>query len=124
MLGAGSSPILTRIRSEIQTESPMTIRERDLSGYRLVFRTVNARSNTVFGIILTLSLLWQFSAGAQDIASFGQNSVALLTTQDGKTPTAQTENPGEHQNWAVHVDAVEVFQEQPGFHSPYSGPQS
>jgi hypothetical protein len=27
----------------------------------------------------------------------------------------QTENPGEHQNWAIHVDAVEVFQGQPGF---------
>jgi high affinity Mn2+ porin len=109
---------------KFQTKSLMTIRKRDISGSHLVLRSANARSSMVFGIILTAGLLWQLSASAEDIASFGQNSIAFLTTQDGKTPIAQTENPGEHQNWAVHVDAVEVFQGQPGFHSPYRGAQS
>ena len=36
----------------------------------------------------------------------------------------KTENEGEHQNWAIHLDAVEVLQGQPGFHSPYEGAQS
>jgi high affinity Mn2+ porin len=61
---------------------------------------------------------------AEDFASFGQNSVALLATQDSKAPIVRTDNRGEHQNWAIHVDAVEVFQGQPGFHSPYRGAQS
>lgn len=43
---------------------------------------------------------------------------------DNKTPIVQTENAGEHQNWAIHFDAVEVIQGQAGFHSPYRGPQS
>src|SRR3984957_8222111 len=75
-----------------QTKSPMSVRKRDLSGFRLLHRSVNSRSSTLFRVILTLSLLFQFSAGAEDIASFGHNSVALLTTQDGKTPIAQNEN--------------------------------
>jgi high affinity Mn2+ porin len=57
-------------------------------------------------------------------SGFGQNSVTQQATQAGKTPIVQTENAGEHQNWAIHFDAVEVFQGQPGFHSPYRGPQS
>jgi high affinity Mn2+ porin len=76
------------------------------------------------GVIFILSFLFQFSGTAEDGASFGQNSGALLATQDAKAPIVQTPNRGEHQNWAIHVDAVEVFQGQPGFHSPYRGAQS
>jgi high affinity Mn2+ porin len=83
-----------------------------------------SRSSALFGVILSVSLSFQYSGGAEDVASLGQNSVALLATQDGKTPIVQTESPGERQNWAIHVDAVEVFQGQPGFHSPYRGAQS
>src|SRR6202023_3192830 len=83
-----------------------------------------SRSSALFGVILSVSLSFQYSGGAEDVASLGQNSFALLATQDGKTPIVQTESPGEHQNWAIHVDAVEVFQGQPGFHSPYRGAQS
>ena len=110
--------------SKSQTKSPMTVRKRVLSGSRLPHQSVYSRSSTLFGVILTLSLLFQFSGVAEDVASFGQNSAALQTTQDGKTSIAQSEDPGEHQKWAVHVDAVEVFQGQPGFHSPYRGAQS
>jgi high affinity Mn2+ porin len=44
--------------------------------------------------------------------------------RDVKAPTVQNENSGERQNWAIHFDAVEVFQGQPGFHAPYSGTNS
>jgi high affinity Mn2+ porin len=43
---------------------------------------------------------------------------------DNKIPIIATENGSEQQNWAIHLDAVEVLQGQPGFHSPYQGPQS
>jgi high affinity Mn2+ porin len=56
--------------------------------------------------------------------SFGQNSGDEEPARDNKTPIVQTENGGEHQNWAIHLDAVEVIQGQLGFHSPYRGPQS
>ncbi len=82
------------------------------------------RSSALLAVALSVIQLLQFSGSAEDVASFGQNSVTLETTQDGKTPIAQTESLGEHQNWAIHFDAVEVFQGQPGFHSPYRGAQS
>jgi hypothetical protein len=68
-----------------------------------------SRSTVPFGIVLTVSLLLQFSGSAEDVASFGQNSVTQEATHDGKTPNVQTQNAGEHQNWAIHFDAVEVF---------------
>jgi high affinity Mn2+ porin len=34
------------------------------------------------------------------------------------------ERTSEHQNWLLHVQGTEVFQGQPGFHSPYVGPNS
>jgi high affinity Mn2+ porin len=43
---------------------------------------------------------------------------------DNKIPIIATENGGEQQNWAIHLDAVEALQGQPGFHSPYQGLQS
>jgi hypothetical protein len=83
-----------------------------------------SRSSALLGVFLSLILLFQFSGSAEDVVTFGQNSATRQTTQDGKTPILQTETLGEHQNWAIHFDAVEVFQGQPGFHSPYRGAQS
>ena len=102
----------------------MTKRDHNVSTLPFPRRHEISRSSTLFGVVLSVSLLFQFSGSTEDVASLGQNSFALLATQDGKTPIVQTESPGEHQNWAIHVDAVEVFQGQPGFHSPYRGPQS
>jgi high affinity Mn2+ porin len=56
--------------------------------------------------------------------SFGQKSIDEETPRNGKIPINAIENGDEHQNWAVHFDAVEVIQGQPGFHSPYQGSQS
>jgi hypothetical protein len=58
------------------------------------------------------------------LPSFGQKSIDGETPPNKKIPIIETENAGEHQNWAIHFDAVEVIQGQPGFHSPYEGPQS
>jgi high affinity Mn2+ porin len=55
---------------------------------------------------------------------FGQKSIDEETPPKNKIPIVETENGEEHQNWAIHFDAVEVIQGQPGFHSPYEGPQS
>src|SRR5260370_17744007 len=100
----------------------MTNGDADISPLR--FRRRHEAPSALFGVVLTVSLLLQFSGSAEDVASFGQNSVTQEATQNGKTPIVQTDNAGEHQNWAIHFDAVEVFQGQPGFHSPYRGPQS
>jgi high affinity Mn2+ porin len=102
----------------------MTYRDRDVSTLRFPHARKISRSSALFGVVLTVILLFQFSGHAEDVVSFGQNAVALLASQDDKTPIIQPENPGEHQHWAIHFDAVEVFQGQPGFHSPYSGAQS
>jgi high affinity Mn2+ porin len=102
----------------------MTKRDHDVSTLPSPRRHENSRSSALFGVVLSVSLLFQFSGGAEDVASFGQNCVAQEATQVAKTPIAQTENASERQNWAIHFDAVEVFQGQPGFHSPYEGPQS
>ncbi len=102
----------------------MTNRDRDVSTFRFPHARKISRSSALFGVVLTVILLFQFSGHAEDVVSFGQNAAALLASQDDKTPIIQPENPGEHQNWAIHFDAVEVFQGQPGFHSPYSGAQS
>ncbi|MBV9998458.1 MAG: carbohydrate porin [Verrucomicrobia bacterium] len=58
------------------------------------------------------------------LPSFGQKSTSEETPPKDKIPIIENENSGEHQNWAIHFDAVEVIQGQPGFHSPYEGPQS
>jgi len=51
-------------------------------------------------------------------------SCRAFAGEQNKIPIIETENGGEQQNWAIHFDAVEVLQGQPGFHSPYQGPQS
>jgi high affinity Mn2+ porin len=58
------------------------------------------------------------------LLSFGQKSIDQETPPKNKIPIIEPENGGEHQNWAIHFDAVEVIQGQPGFHSPYEGTQS
>jgi high affinity Mn2+ porin len=102
----------------------MISQDRDVSMFRFPHAPKISKSSVLFGVLLTGILLFQFSGDAEDVVSLGQSAVALLASQDDKTPIAQPENPGEHQNWAIHFDAVEVFQGQPGFHSPYSGAQS
>ncbi len=102
----------------------MTNQDRDVSTFRFPHVPKISKSGVLFGVVLTVILLFQFSGDAEDVVSLGQGAVALLASQDDKTPIVQPENPGEHQNWAIHFDAVEVFQGQPGFHSPYSGAQS
>jgi high affinity Mn2+ porin len=41
-------------------------------------------------------------------------------------PESQVETKADTitQNWAIHGDAIEIFQGQPGFHDPYNGPNS
>lgn len=49
------------------------------------------------------------------------------TSDDGKTLVPiekKEEQQPEQQNWAIHFDAIEVLQGQPGFHAPYSGTNS
>jgi high affinity Mn2+ porin len=82
----------------------------------------HARIGDTLFIALTAILLSQLHCAALD-----QANAALDTSADRAVKTAPPLQPAdseEHQNWAVHFDAVEVIQGQPGFHSPYSGPQS
>jgi high affinity Mn2+ porin len=58
------------------------------------------------------------------LPGFGQKSIDGETPRNSKIPLDETANGGEHQNWAIHFDAAEVIQGQPGFHSPYQGSQS
>jgi high affinity Mn2+ porin len=44
--------------------------------------------------------------------------------RDNEVPIIQDHGTEERQNWAIHFDAVEVIQGQPGFHDPYSGKNS
>jgi high affinity Mn2+ porin len=102
----------------------MTISNCDLLLPGLRRRGQKLGSAALSGVILTVLWMWQFPGAAEDIASFGQNSADRQTAQSGKISIVHPENSGENQNWAIHIDAVEVFQGQPGFHSPYSGAQS
>jgi high affinity Mn2+ porin len=72
----------------------------------------------LLGIILAISTQFTFTAKAQD------NSLQTITSDDGKTAVPiekKEEQQAEQQNWAIHFDAIEVLQGQPGFHAPYSG---
>ena len=74
-------------------------------------------------ILSALIIPFTFAARAQD------NSLQTADDSDGKTPVplekkAEPSEAPEQQNWAIHVDAIEVFQGQPGFHAPYSGTNS
>lgn len=76
------------------------------------------------GMILIGSVLVVVLAKAQEVS----NSFPTTPTQEpapgAKIPVIQTENASDHQNWAIHFDAVEVVQGQPGFHAPYSATNS
>ena len=82
-----------------------------------------ARLSFQLGILSALIIPFTFAARAQD------NSLQTADDSDGKTPIplekkAEPSEAPEQQNWAIHVDAIEVFQGQPGFHAPYSGTNS
>ena len=53
----------------------MTYRDGDISMLRFRRRREASGSSAPFAIVLTVSLLLQFSGSAEDVASFGQNSV-------------------------------------------------
>jgi len=82
----------------------------------------NAASlSLLLGIILAATISFFCSANAQD------NSLQNTIGDDGKKPVPiekKEEQQPEQQNWAIHFDAVEVLQGQPGFHAPYSGTNS
>ena len=78
----------------------------------------------LFGIILIGNILLPAPGRAQEVSTSVQNPPAQQTIPGAKMPVVQSEAAGEHQNWAIHFDAVEVFQGQPGFHAPYSGTNS
>src|SRR6202790_1423699 len=107
-----------------KTKCAMSRRDQDVSTLSGPRRHKISRSFALFGVVLSVSLFFQYSVGAEDVASFGENPVTQQAIPDSKTLVIQPESAGEHQNWAIHVDAVEVLQGQPGFHSPYRGPQS
>ena len=76
----------------------------------------------MLGIILAISTQSTFTARAQDNSLQNASSDA-----DRKTPVPsekKEEEQPEQQNWAIHFDAIEVLQGQPGFHAPYSGTNS
>src|SRR5260221_11258146 len=73
------------------------------------------------GMLSAVTIQFAFIAGAQD------NLLQSSTNDDGKTPVPiekKEEHQPEKQNWAIHFDAIEVLQGQPGFHAPYSGTNS
>ena len=75
----------------------------------------------LLGILLATAIPYMFTANAQD------NSLQTTTGDDGKTPVPiekEEEQQPKQQNWAIHFDAVEVLQGQPGFNAPYSGTNS
>jgi high affinity Mn2+ porin len=50
-------------------------------------------------------------------------SVDVIQTIQPESPV-ETKADTITQNWAIHGDAIEIFQGQPGFHDPYNGPNS
>jgi high affinity Mn2+ porin len=81
----------------------------------------SSRLSFPLGILSAVTIQFAFTARAQD--SLLQSS----TSDDGKTPVPieeKEEQQPEQQNWAIHFDAIEVLQGQPGFHAPYSGTNS
>ena len=80
-----------------------------------------ARLSFQLGILSAVISAFTFTARAQD------NSLRNTIGDDAKTPVPiekKEEQQPEQQNWAIHFDAIEVFQGQPGFPAPYSGTNS
>ena len=46
--------------------------------------------------------------------------------QEGSPPTAEqtAQPPVQPERWAVHIQATDILQYYPAFHSPFQGPQS
>ena len=84
----------------------MSRRDQDVSTLPVPRRHKISRSLALFGVVLRIGLLFQYSGGAEDVASFGENPVTQQAIPDSKTLVIQPESAGEHQNWAIHVDAV------------------
>jgi len=81
----------------------------------------SSRLSFPLGILSAVTIQFVFTARAQD------NLLQSSTGDDGKTPVPiekKEEQQPEQQNWAIHFDAIEIFQGQPGFHAPYSGTNS
>jgi high affinity Mn2+ porin len=96
----------------------------DLLRLGVPFLHTTGKSALSFCVVLIFSFYFQYPARAQNLADLGQNLVSPGAYLEDKVPVVQTSNTDQRQLWAVHVDAVEVFQGQPGFHSPYRGAQS
>ena len=54
----------------------------------------------------------------------GQTTEITQTKGSNGTPSSLETQKPEHQNWAIHFDAIAVFQGQPGFKAAYSGTNS
>jgi high affinity Mn2+ porin len=81
----------------------------------------SSRLSFPLGILSAVTIQLVFTARAQD------NLLQSSTGDDGKTPVPiekKEEQQPEQQNWAIHFDAIEIFQGQPGFHAPYNGTNS
>ena len=85
------------------------------------------------GTLLSLAVLLFGSVNdfrAQDYVTselFPGAAIALIQRKDfdsKETISSDQTIPFESQNWLFHVQGTEVFQGQPGFHSPYVGPHS
>ena len=57
--------------------------------------------------------------------TFGQTAdITQANGLNGTLSSATDTQKPEHQNWAIHFEAIEVFQGQPGFKAAYSGTNS
>ena len=72
----------------------------------------------------------QAELGAQDSLSgelSSERTIALIAQKDSDSKDEGSNDESqapEHQNWLLHVQGTEIFQGQPGFHSPYRGANS
>jgi high affinity Mn2+ porin len=64
------------------------------------------------------------AAAAVFLAAAGAPSV--LRAREGSPPAAEqkAQQPVEPERWAVHIQATDILQYYPAFHSPFQGPQS
>ena len=79
------------------------------------------------GWCFLLGLLPFVSAAAQDSLSdklSSASSFAFLDANEGKDEVARDGDNPKYRNWLFHVQGTEIFQGQPGFHSPYAGKNS
>jgi high affinity Mn2+ porin len=82
----------------------------------------------IFALFLIPALTVSETAKSQDSVS-GETALDCKIPiepkgSDSNDGELSEENPSQQQNWLVHVQGTEVVQGQPGFHSPYHGPNS